>query len=113
MQMDQALPYELRRYIEQEHRSICDGNQADHRPTSQRELDSSTEACTRYYNRGVELMKEIGDKDLSACLRMYNTRHDYRAYDLVLYRILGVWVIVPRYVTLIEEMRALRTALLN
>lgn len=109
--MDQSLPYPLKSYIEREHKSIVNGNQADHKPTFQSELDASTEACTRYYYRGIELMKEIGEVDLAATLRVYNLRHEYGAHDLILHCVCKLWVLVPRYVTLVEEMRELRKAL--
>jgi hypothetical protein len=108
--IDNTLPFELRQYIERRHESIMDGNQADHRPTSQRELDDCTAGCIAAYNRGVMLQQSI-TAELPACLAVYRQRHEYREYELVQAWVLNRGIIIPRYVTLVEEVRKLRDAI--
>lgn len=106
--MDQSLPFELRQYIEREHASIIDGNQADHRPTSQHYLDQATAGIVQMYNRGVELMKTI-EAELPVCLRYYNeVKRWYQPTQLRTFELLGEWVVAPQYVSALDEMRRVR-----
>jgi len=102
----------LENYIRNEFQSIANNNACDHRPTSQSELDREEERIRKLYERGLVVLEEIGQEDLNRCLRLYTLNHNYGDYDLVEVRILEQWVIVPRYVKLVEKMREIREAIL-
>lgn len=109
------LPYDLRRYIEQQQSDACSANRADHKPTYQSEYDEIASRSVRLYSVGQEFMKSVEAKDkddLARCNRLFALDHEYGGYDLVEAVVLGKRMIVPRYVTLIEWMRKLRVAII-
>ncbi len=109
------LPYDLQRYITQAQSGAGSANQADHKPTSQFELDGIASRAAQLYSVGQEFMKsvEAEDKDdLARCNRLFALYHEYGSSDLVEAVVLGKRMIVPRYVTMVEWMRKLRIAII-
>jgi hypothetical protein len=101
------LPYEVRAFIERQHRAEIDGNQCDYRPTSQSALDSITERVIARHETGVEWLKTIPASLKGQCHAVYNMREQYGGHDLTQAKLDGRWVLVPRYLTLIDEARKL------
>lgn len=106
------LPYELRRYIENEHSAIGSNNQCDHRPTYQSELDSATERLVRLYDAGVKFVESIGTKEAVRCRKYLLARgaDPYRVDKLVVDKVCSTWMLVKLHITHIETMRKVREA---
>lgn len=102
----------IKGYIADALDGITEANSVEHRPTRQAELDNEKEACTRMYLVGQEFMADLSQDDLGRCLRMERIRNDYGADCLIQVKISEKWMIVPRYVACIEEMRKLREAVM-
>jgi hypothetical protein len=95
-------------YIRYEHRSISESNAADYKPTSKHEIDEATKLINKYYEQGKKLIAEIGHDEVGLCKCLYDSRHEYGSDYLIKDKVLGQWVIVPQYVTLIAEVRKLK-----
>lgn len=104
-------PWELTSYINTEHKSIVDNNSCEHRPTHPPELERMEKRVRGAYDRGLKMMEEIGKEDLSRCGKMYSLDDQYWGLNLIECKVLGKWVLVPRYVRVIEKMRKLREAI--
>lgn len=108
----QERDFRFENYLREEHKSIADSNACEHRPTYKSEIDAATALAEKLYARGKEMVKEIGQEDLARCRRLYSTQHSYRADDFCQGRLLGQWVIVPRYVFWLDDVRKAREAVL-
>lgn len=107
------IPYELKRYIEEEQERAGEANACDHKPTYQGELDRIAEEAKKEFERGKKLLGTISEEDLARCRRLFASRGgaEYQATKLAQLYIGKKFVVVPRYVGLIEEVRKLREVL--
>jgi len=107
-------PFELERYIKEQHRIEESVNYADYKPTYQSELNEITKRCDARYKQGLELISSTSEEDLKRCVRLYRffqNGQDYESKRLIEVVVDDKWVLVPRYVSLIEKMRALKEIL--
>lgn len=105
------LPYELQRYIRLAQSDAVADNCARHIPTCQSEYEQIASMATYLYSVGQEFIKSVDKDDLPRCKRLYALDQEYGSNDLIEAVVLGKRMIVPRYVTLIEQMRKLRAAI--
>ncbi len=101
----------IQSYIAESRRSLIDCNQADHRPTSKAQIDRDEQQCLGKYKAGLAVIAEIAEENVRLCLRYYKAKNSYGSHDLVELRVENKVVIVPRYITLIDELRKVREAL--
>jgi hypothetical protein len=106
-------PYELKRYISARHSRIMDSNNADHRGTSQAELDAATKECETLYGRGCKFIATISPEDLERCRKLcvFRTRNEYALSDLTETTIGDKRMLVPRHLVHIDELRKLQEIL--
>jgi len=109
---DMITDYKLDRYIENEFKEISENNACEHRPTYKREFDAAEKYIRELYERGEKLIAGISTEDLSRCAKMYKLKHAYGSHELVKVMLSKTWVIVPHYVTVLEEMKRMREAVL-
>ena len=107
---EEKLPYHLEAYIREQQRQYCEGQLADHRAPSGRVEDKMRQQIIQLYHAGqmlIEGVRATTPLDLTRCLRLYASKTEYGTHELVETFILGSQVVVPRYFTLIEEVRRL------
>lgn len=105
MDVTQKFSYALEKYIHDRVSTICDMNAADHRPTSQWEIDEAIKESIKLHEAGEALILSLTADEIRHCRALYRRKREYGADDLVHVRLLGRWVVVPRYITYIEEAR--------
>ncbi len=103
------IPYKLSRFIEKCQGAAMDENNGDHKPTYRGQLDAIADGCQRLYAVGEQFIATLGPVDLARCRALYKLKHGntYGVDDLVDIRIGKHSMIIPTYIALVEEMRAL------
>lgn len=101
------ISYELSRYIANEQRITGEANACDHKPTYQSELDKVRADAIARYETGLRLMASMSEKEHERCRKLYRQRKTYFEDELALFLIEREFVVVPKYVGLIKEVRAL------
>lgn len=108
------LSYELEQYIAKKLEEAADANNCDFKATYQPELDRIHERCVALYTRGKELIATIPEEDLGRCRRLYDDRRRVGSPfsdQLCATFVDGREVVVPAYVSMIEEVRKLKELL--
>lgn len=100
-------------YIRARQQNEIEGNSADYKTTSQTTLDKIATEATEKYKHGEAFIATISEKEKEQCQKLFVHKHgkygggEYLTED----RIDGTWMIVPRYITLIGEVRKLKAIL--
>lgn len=100
-------PFELERYIAKAKRDEIDGNATDYKTTSEASLERIEKDAIARYKLGEELIAKISKEDLARCRKLYDSRQWWDAENLRYCHIDGKGVLVPAYISLIEEVRSL------
>ncbi|HEV7121533.1 MAG TPA: hypothetical protein VGN56_01750 [Candidatus Paceibacterota bacterium] len=106
-------PPQLNQYILRKQREATEGNQADHRPTFQTQLNTIAKDSTELYTQGLALIASIPATDLERCRKLCAARqgNSFGLDELIQARIKDRRVVVPKYVALIDEVENLKEIL--
>ncbi len=108
------LPYELTRYISKTREAIRETNNADFKPTFERELETAAKTAEARHELGLKFMSEISKHDLERCKKLYALRNngEYGAEKLCeVYVPTHGSIVIPQYVAMIGEVTALKKVL--
>lgn len=110
-----SWPSELSRAICEEHRAIGENNSCDYKPTSQYEIDEATKRMVERWNAWTKLRATLKEGEENRCRRYWDAtrrRNSWAsAWDLVETKLLGQWVLCPRWAALLEEVRKMQEVL--
>lgn len=110
-----SLPFVLSSYIEACCKIAANANAAEHKPTSQKEIDDIGENCKVAYEKGSTFVATIDEQDILRCRRLYEYKRGNAYYSNDLFsvrtRIQGEQMLIPNWATLLTEVRALQRVL--
>ena len=106
----ESIPHDLQSYIERKQNARVEGDSCDNRATPLTVLDQIRDDCIRWHNVGKEFIASLESAEVNRCFRFYRDSglyegSQYHASDLVESRVTGFWMIVPKYITIVREVR--------